>query len=254
MNTTTPYQANTFLQQDTQSRAVRDRLFAPLYRELAASPENMCFIDGAARDPHLSLWLQQKGVDTMLVARHGQMVSIDEKIRHSRYDDILLETESCTIAGREKKGWMYEGTATLLAYAFYCTQPSMYLDVYFIDFSALKHWFFGSTRDWKMIAPKYNREVNQTRSYPIPLPLIAQKVGFWHFKVFEESQRVTPVEFCMPSARRPSSVLLQDMFSGLGLPRVHPHAIELKKVSHISTARTRPTRKNDPRLQTGARS
>jgi hypothetical protein len=92
--------------------------------------------------------LIQKRLKTDVVAQLAvdESVGVEEKIarwpekKNKPHTGFFLETDSCTKPGYESKGWMYDGQADYLLYAFEI--KGVGLDVYIIPFQPLKHWFW----------------------------------------------------------------------------------------------------------------
>lgn len=128
--------SNNFHADDEWQRRVRDALLVPWYD--AHSNGRFVLLDRG----QITTFLQREGIDTILQARDGATVAIEEKIvrwKGVAYDAYALETESCTNPGYERRGWMHHGQADYLLYAFEQADGSLNVDL--IDFPKLRAWF-----------------------------------------------------------------------------------------------------------------
>lgn len=132
----------------------------PLYTKLF---DRFTFIRGSSP---FAIQLQKMGIDTIAEVQ-GKLITIDEKVRREKWNDILVETMSCTIKGREKKGWLYHDT-TFINYI-------MQNDCYIINLKKLRDWF----EQYKHIFEKKStNQINKTEFYIVPLDILKQQVGY----------------------------------------------------------------------------
>ena len=138
---------------------------------------------------HCSTLLQkQLAVDTIIQTKEGASLCIEEKIERWPDNDrprvnFFLETDSCTVPGREKQGWMHYAQADYLLYAFELRTHDG-LDVYFLPFQPLKLWF------WQHYEAYETRTINQwnrTRGRIVPICDVVEAMkdlpGFRHFLI-----------------------------------------------------------------------
>jgi hypothetical protein len=109
---------------------------------------------------------QRAGIDTIVQGKNGPR-TIEEKIVEwigEPYRSFALETESCTLPGSERDGWMKTGTAQLLLYCFENQDGD--LDPWLIAFQELKDWF------WPVAESFYGfhlEERNRSRGRVVPI-------------------------------------------------------------------------------------
>jgi len=150
------------------------RLLIPLYEKLS---ENKRFVFINKDEKHscqLVNIIQNSGCDTILQTKTGS-IAIEEKFRSQdkrKYGDVIVETWSCSVPGREKAGWIKTCKADYLNY---CFVMSDYLECYILDMHKLKN-LWSERGPWKEIA---TREINRTKSDCIPLSTIKSTIGYW---------------------------------------------------------------------------
>lgn len=112
--------------------------------------------------------LQRKyAVDTILQAKNGKAVGIEEKIVRWKgypYRHLCIETESCTNEGFESEGWIHYGKADYLLYCF--QQEDESLICWLIDFAKLQDYYHENKDRLK---PFQMEERNRTRGVLAPL-------------------------------------------------------------------------------------
>lgn len=122
---------------DKWQRGVRDAVLVPGFYE-KRYPGLFKFADK-------DLATQMRGIDTLVESDSGNgwETTIDEKIvrwRGFHYTAFAFETDSCTVEGRERDGWMRHGEAEYLLYCF--QEASLDLFCHLIEFRPLKKWFW----------------------------------------------------------------------------------------------------------------
>jgi hypothetical protein len=103
-------------------------------------------------------------------------ICIEEKIVQwpgYKYMNFALETESCTVPGRERGGWMRYAEADYLLYAFAYENDSG-LDIYLIDFPKLRGWFWNLPVRYESHTMK--ETINHTRFEKVPIKDVVQAV------------------------------------------------------------------------------
>lgn len=130
-----------FQRDDKWQRGVRDLVLRPLYYDVHWNGHIP--IDSG----RLASYLQKKfSVDSLIEGFSGRTYFVEEKIvrppREGEYTAYALETDSCTVPGKEAEGWMRYGRADLLLYAFVRQDRSV--DVHMIDFPRLQDWFVAN--------------------------------------------------------------------------------------------------------------
>ena len=129
---------NDFERDDKWQKEVRDLVLIPGFYEEYALQGRFVTLDNGRFAAKL-----QRGfsVDTVIQRSNGRATFVEEKIVRwpgYAYTAFALETDSCTIPGREKDGWMRYGDADWLLYGF--MRPADLL-IYIIEFPALQAWF-----------------------------------------------------------------------------------------------------------------
>ena len=123
--------------------------------------------------------LQNKAVDTILQLTDDKEVYIEEKIvrwKGKKYTSFTLETNSCTIPGREKDGWMKYGEFDYLFYGF--VQEDDKIELYIIPFQKLKEWFWRNCRNFPMTE---TNQINKTRCRIVDIKQVEDNVGLKKF-------------------------------------------------------------------------
>jgi len=168
---------NDFHSDDERQKGVRDAILAPLFYQ-QRSPGRFVFMD---RGRLADVLQRRMAVDTVLQARDGRVVSIEEKIvRWPGYDysAYCLETESCTVPGHESPGWMRYGQADYLLYCFQQADDS--LNCHLIDFPKLRSWFAPVETTFPIFQmPTRNR----TRGRKVPISAVRVAVGVVAFNL-----------------------------------------------------------------------
>lgn len=156
---------------DRWQRDIRDRILAPVFYGRHSVGGRYVFLDKGALAGE---WQRQNAVDTIAQSRDGAAICVEEKIvrwpasgnPHSRF---CLETRSNTNPGREKAGWMEYGRADFLFYCFaQSADPVRQLVCYWIDFPALKAWFWSALPSAKWQAHT-TAQINHTESRLVPI-------------------------------------------------------------------------------------
>lgn len=93
-------------------------------------------------------WHQRAGIDRVLVLGDGKTLYVDEKVRDTEYNDILLEIWSDR--ARRTKGWAAKPAACdFIAYAFAESRRC-----YLLPFHGMQLALRTNVRDWKDRAEK----------------------------------------------------------------------------------------------------
>lgn len=186
---------NDFDRDNIWQRKVRDSVLVPGFYGQYSLDGRYVFLDKG----RLSGILQKRyAVDTIAQATNGAAVCIEEKLVRWKgriYSAYALETDSCTKAGHESKGWMHYGRADFLLYGF--MQPDR-LVAHVIDFPALQSWFWEHVESF----PKFQMAgtLNLSAGRTVPIDAVKRNV-----KVFERT--------IFPD---PSDSLYAELFSDAG--------------------------------------
>lgn len=174
---------NDFHSDDAWQRGIRDAILVPQFYE-ARTPGRFVLMDKG----RLANFLQRRmAVDTVVQARDGGVVSIEEKIVRwpgKRYSAYSLETESCTIPGRESPGWMAYGDADYLLYCF--QQADDGLLCHLIDFQRLREWFWPLEETFPVFQM---RQRNRTRGRVVPMDAVRDAVPVSVFSLTAPQRR-----------------------------------------------------------------
>jgi hypothetical protein len=158
----------------------RDRYLIHFYQKYSLNGRYV-FIDKSACS---TLLQKQLAVDTIFQsARNGASLCIEEKIDSGTARiNFALETDSCTVKGREKPGWMHYAQADYLLYAFVRAEGG--LKVYLIDFAKLREWFWQVYEQYRYyVMPN---TINHTGIRLVPIRDVEQNVPTWKYICTDE--------------------------------------------------------------------
>ncbi len=157
---------NKFERDDNWQRKIRDKILAPYYARVSYNGRYVLVDKG-----NLAEKLQREmAIDTIIQLKNNGVLGIEEKIRRwpgYEYQDYALEVMSCTIPGREKKGWMYYATCDYLFYCF-VQEDENSLILHSIPFNKLKAWFFDNNR-FEKYKSLFTKQVNRTEFKIVPI-------------------------------------------------------------------------------------
>lgn len=106
-------------------------------------------------------------------------VDEDGQPRAEGYDAFALETQSCTVAGRERPGWMRTNRVDYLLYCF-MSRTGDELRCYQVDFPALQVWFWPRIGSW---AEWISTQINRTACRIVPISEVMSAVWTKEFVV-----------------------------------------------------------------------
>lgn len=161
---------------DSWQKRVRDAVLGPGFYGPFSMDGRYVYLDKG----RLATILQRRfAVDTVLQRMSGDACFIEEKIvRWPRYEYkfLTLETESCTVPGRESDGWMTYGKADWLNYAM--CQADGNVMCHIIDFQELKDKFWAvlPTAGWEETVTSQS---NRTKCVLVPLDWIEAEIGIF---------------------------------------------------------------------------
>lgn len=163
------------------TRMMRDRFLAPYFYRKYSLDGRYVFIDKSACSTILQ---KEMAVDTIFqAAKDGASLCIEEKIErwpgHKR-SNFALETDSCTVKGKERQGWMHYAKADYLLYAF-AYEGDTGLDVYLVDFPKLRAWFWNIPQRYP--AHVMEHTLNHTRFEKVPIADVMRFVPTAHYLV-----------------------------------------------------------------------
>lgn len=168
-----------FARDDLFQRDIRDRLLGPFFYRKNFRRHIYLDGDSIARNE-----IQKIGIDTVVQARDGRTLFIEEKIvrcpvDRGPYTAFALETKSCTTPGLEKEGWMAYGRADWLLYAFCLADES--LELYMIDFAKLKTWFWANEDSFPSFGPL--NTINGSFGRSVPFLAVTKNVPAKRFEI-----------------------------------------------------------------------
>lgn len=161
---------NDFHADDEWQRKVRDEHLGGFYRQIASHVMYLDVHDEQGDDSCVMAMQKELGVDTLAVI-DGKILGIEEKIvrwpedsePHTAY---ALETDSCTLPGRHKDGWMCYSAADTLLYAFEQEDGTLLADL--IPMQPLRYWF------WETVTrPMFEKTKQRYRLYDYPMHQMA---------------------------------------------------------------------------------
>lgn len=144
---------------------MRDTFLSRLYQYYSVD-NRYVYVDKSKCSTYLQKAL---AVDTIVQVKHNVSLCIEEKIEQwpgYKRSNFALETDSCTVVGREREGWMHYAEADILLYAF-AYKGDTGLDVFLIDFPKLREWFWSLSARY----PAHIMEdtINHTRFEKVPI-------------------------------------------------------------------------------------
>jgi len=220
---------NDFELDNEWQRDIRDRIIGPQFYGRFAAAGRYVYIDKG----RLATTLQkQYAVDTILQGRGGAAYCIEEKIVRwpgYRYSAYCLETDSCTIAGRESPGWMRYARADFLLYAF--VQDCGGVEVHLIDFPKLQAWFAANENDLPRFGPLAT--LNASTGRKAPISRVRNEVGLKTFSLEAELAQINGARAVARTAAIAEGVLPAGGGFGTGhleLPGSDPLALAARAV------------------------
>ena len=117
-------------------------------------------------------WAQRGGIDRLLVLADGTTLTVDEKVRSTDYNDILLEYWSNY--EQRHRGWVAKDlTCDFIAYAFVPSQRC-----YLLPFQLLRRAWRDHHREW---TDRYERVEAKNRTYTtvsvaVPIPVVMDAI------------------------------------------------------------------------------
>lgn len=157
---------NNFINDDSWQKQIRNKILEPYYKRISHN-ERFVFVDKGKLADKLQ---REMAIDTIIQLRNNGVLSIEEKIVRwpgYKYQSYTLETWSCTVEGREKKGWMYYATCDYLLYCFVQEDGSS-LSVHAIPFPKLQSWFFDNDR-FEKYRSFVTEQINKTETKIVPI-------------------------------------------------------------------------------------
>lgn len=176
--------ANNFIAALGYSQQMRDKYLTQFYKQYSLEGRYV-FVDKSA----CSTMLQKElAVDTIMQSQKGGSICIEEKIEQRFTGNFALETDSCTVPGRLRGGWMRYAEADYLLYAFEqrIFDSAIGLDVYLINFPKLRSWFWNiEEAKPERFKPHVMDTLNRTRIKIVPIDDVRREVGLSRYTCTE---------------------------------------------------------------------
>jgi hypothetical protein len=173
--------------------------FYPLYRELAHEGRFVSIVN--SEHSKFSCKLQSREIDVFmqyLQDNNAISIGVEEKAQRKHWDSLWIETDSCTIAGHERTGWIDTLDADYLNYGFGIRDPNataftssdyIAFDAYWIQFPEFKEWFKANIdRFEEKVTFQHNRSAGRI----VLIPDLAQS-GVSVERFLCERDRCTPI-------------------------------------------------------------
>lgn len=173
-----------FFADDDWQKRIRDEILVPQFYQRHALDGRYVLLDSGGLATRLQ---KEMGVDTVFQVAGGEMVSVEEKIVRwpgYPYSTFCLETDSCTVPGRESPGWMHYSAADFLLYCFVTVNHG--LDCHLIDLPKLKAWFWPLAGQFEVFGPLPT--LNRTMGRKVPIVDVHANVPTWMFSLFPTAQ------------------------------------------------------------------
>lgn len=157
---------NAFIKDNAWQKDIRDRILEPYYKRISHKGR-FVFVDKGKLADKLQ---REMAIDTIIQLRNNGVLGIEEKIVRWPgyvYPNYTLETWSCTVPGREKKGWMHYATCDYLFYCF-VQEDNASIDIHAIPFMKLQEWFFDNNR-FENYHSFVTGQINKTETKIVPI-------------------------------------------------------------------------------------
>lgn len=157
---------NRFIEDDNWQKKIRNRILEPYYEKISYK-KRFVFVDKGKLADKLQ---RNMAIDTIIQLKNNGILGIEEKIVRwpgYEYQNYALEIMSCTVPGREKKGWMYYATCDYLFYCF-VQEDEASVSIHVIPFDKLKAWFFENARFTKYRS-FFTDQINRTETKIVPI-------------------------------------------------------------------------------------
>lgn len=119
--------------------------------------------------------MQRSGIDRILILASGQQITVDEKLRRTKFNDILLERWSDL--ERYKPGWTADPTKACdyVAYAIPVLAKCFFLPFPLLKAAFLEHyddWHHRYFKPYHDVRNEYNGRSWTTRNVPVTWPVL----------------------------------------------------------------------------------
>jgi len=170
----------------SQEQFIEDLRFAEKYRQKLKSFYAIKAFEGRyvfinKESGAIGKELQNKNIDTIMQITDNKEIYIEEKIvrwKGKKYDAFTLETDSCTVKGKEKDGWMKYGNFDYLFYGF--VQNDDTIELYVIPFQRLKKWFWENYNNYPITITD---QINKTMCRIVKIEDVKRNVGLKKFNL-----------------------------------------------------------------------
>lgn len=155
--------------------------FYPLYRELAYEGRFVSIVN--SEHSKFSGKLQSREIDVFmqyLQDNNAISIGVEEKAQRKPWGSLWIETDSCTIQGHERTGWIDTLEADYLNYGFGIRDPNLTkltdtatdyaaFDTYWIKFPEFREWF---RENIDLFETKYTFQHNRSAGKIVHIPAL----------------------------------------------------------------------------------
>jgi hypothetical protein len=184
-----------FPQDDEWQRKMRDRYLVKFYERYWL---RYIFLDSWRDDSWARAVQKHFAGDTVAQSQTGEAFGIEEKFERWHEEprvNFALETESCTVPGHEKDGWMRYARSEFLYYAFTLEDESG-LDLYTLRFQPLQNWFWNAYYRCHPERAYTMPRANRTRFYRVPITDVTsvRSVGAKRYLITDDGISQLPLQ------------------------------------------------------------
>jgi len=178
---------------DSWQKKIRDGLLKPFYQKFSHEGRFVFADKGAFAE----LIQKEMAVDTIAQGRENKVLAIEEKIvrwKGKRYTAYTLETMSCTVPGRERKGWMHYAKCDYILYCF--EQEDHGVEAHLIPFPPLQKWFFECVGRF---ASTVTEQINKTECKIVPIADVWANVpGCKSYSIYRQANLIDIMVSLLP--------------------------------------------------------
>ena len=175
---------NVFQKDNTWQLRMRDRLLAPFYSKKSKDGRFVFADKGVFSD----MIQREMAIDTLMQIKENGIVAIEEKMVRwpgYEYKSYTLEINTCTVPGRERKGWMYYSKCDVLLYCF-VQENNIEILAHALPFRKLHEWFF-SNEHYKTYRSTITDQINKTECKIVPIAAVWNNIhGCKKFHISED--------------------------------------------------------------------
>lgn len=159
------------------SSEMSNTFYYPLYMKLAYDGRFVTIVN--SEYSAFSGKLQSREIDVFMQYWKDDVISIgvEEKIQRAQWGSLFVETDSCTVNGYERIGWVESLEADYLNYGFGIKDPNcrvntdtpddyIALDTYWIQFPPFREWFQANL---SLFEEKITHQSNHSAGRIVPI-------------------------------------------------------------------------------------